>query len=41
MNNSPPLTPVFSLVYCGEFVKKSIKHASKYVSGRLNNVFKT
>lgn len=28
-------------VYSGEFVKKSVKQASIYVSGKLNNVFNT
>lgn len=28
-------------VYSGEFVKKSVRQANMYVSGKLNNVFKT
>jgi hypothetical protein len=41
MKSSPHLTPVKDLVYCGEFVKKSTRHARRYVSGRLNSVFRT
>lgn len=41
MRSSPHFTPVSVFVYPLEFVKKSTRQANKYVSGKLNNVFKT